>query len=179
MISLDPAQKDKVVSTGAFVRSDARRADVLVIGLGNPILGDDGIGWEVAKEVDAQIGRRAGIEIDCLSVGGLGLMERMLGYERVILVDSMETGTQPEGAVSAVRLEDLSHPTLGHSASAHDASLITALEAAKALGAATPRQVDIVAIEARRCHDFSQILSPSVAAAVPLATNKVLELLNG
>jgi len=64
----------------------------LVIGLGNPILGDDGVGWKVAKELTTLIDPDTSVEIDCASLGGLSLMERMLGYQRVIVIDSMETG---------------------------------------------------------------------------------------
>jgi len=169
--------KDKALTVEEAAGPATGQADVLVIGLGNPILGDDGVGWRVAQEVDARTGRADRVEVDCVSVGGLSLMERMLGYSRVILVDSIQTGISPEGAVCALSLEDLRNPGLGHSASAHDASLITALQTAKAMGAAVPLRVDIVAIEARSCHEFSEELSPRIAAAVPLAARTVLDLL--
>ena len=66
---------------------------------------------------------------------------------------------------------------MGHSASAHDASLITALETAQAMGADVPDRVDIVAVEARAGFDFTETLSPAVAAAVEPACEEVLELI--
>jgi hydrogenase maturation protease len=104
-------------------------------------------------------------------------MERILGYDRVILADSIETGDNPEGAVTAVSLADLQNPGLGHSASAHDASLATALETARLMGASTPGRVDIVAVEARTGLDFSDRLSPRIALAVPVAAQMVMDLL--
>lgn len=104
-------------------------------------------------------------------------MERMLGYERVVLVDSIETGRTGEGTVTAVSLDDLQNPGLGHSASAHDASLATALETARLMGADIPSRVDIVAVEARTSLDFSDQLSTQIALAVPVAAQIVLELL--
>ena len=77
----------------------------MVIGLGNPILGDDGVGWRIAEAVTSRLGPRDDVEVDCLAVGGLSLMERMLGYERVILIDSIESGENAEGAVTAVSLD--------------------------------------------------------------------------
>ncbi len=151
----------------------------LVLGLGNPILGDDGVGWRVAEAVQAILGTlAASVEVDFASLGGLSLMERMLGYERVILVDCMETGASPVGAVRSMPLSELANPTEGHSASAHDTSLLTALEAASTMGAGTPSRVDVVTIEARATYDFSEELSPEVAAAVPVATQEVLKLLD-
>jgi hydrogenase maturation protease len=104
-------------------------------------------------------------------------MERMLGYERVIIIDSMETGHSPVGSVSVFPLASLPDPMAGHSASAHDATLITALRTAEQLGADVPKQVDIVAIEAENVYDFSEELSSPVTAAVPVAVEKVIELL--
>ena len=75
----------------------------LVIGLGNPILGDDGVGWKVIENLSHSIDAHTSIETDCLSLGGLSLMERMLDYEHVIIVDSIETGQCPEGSVNACR----------------------------------------------------------------------------
>ena len=51
----------------------------LMIGLGNPILGDDGVGWRVAEEVTRKTNRPADIEVDCVALGGLSLMERLTG----------------------------------------------------------------------------------------------------
>ncbi len=150
----------------------------LLVGLGNPILGDDGVGWKVIEQVQANLENRAlNVDLDCLSLGGLSLMERVIGYERVILVDAMATGQCPAGSVQVIPLEALPNPSAGHSASAHDVSLLTALQTAKAMGLPVPQIVEVVAIETDRVYDFSEALSPAVAAAVPLACQRVLNLL--
>jgi hydrogenase maturation protease len=155
----------------------AHPSSILVLGLGNPILGDDGVGWRVAERVRSAVrGQPRAPEVDCAALGGLSLMERMLGYERVVLVDSMCTGLRAEGTVSQYSLQELPSPGDGHTASAHDTSLATALRTAEALGAEVPQQVDIVAIETGACYEFSEDLSPLIEAAVPLATRKVLSL---
>ncbi|MGA7194483.1 MAG: hydrogenase maturation protease [Anaerolineales bacterium] len=150
----------------------------LIIGLGNPILGDDGVGWKVAQELTTLIDPDTSVEIDCASLGGLSLMERMLGYQRVIVIDSMETGQSAEGCVKVFPLAALENPYAGHSASAHDASLMTALQAAQSIGAEIPARVDVVAIEAKNVYDFSDDLSPEIEKAVPLAAEEVLKLLD-
>ena len=163
---------------------------ILIIGLGNPILGDDGIGWRVANLLESWLASRSGlektselpeklpVEIDTLATGGLALMERMLGYENVILVDALSTGQRRTGSVSVFPLEDLPKQAAGHLASAHDTSLQNALDMAAALGAKRPRQILIVAIESENVFEFSEELSPPAAAAVSLAAGKVLELLS-
>jgi len=151
----------------------------LVIGLGNPLLGDDGVGWRVAEQVRQQAAQATlPIEVDCLAVGGLSLMERMVGYRQAIVIDAITTGQQPVGSVRCFSLEDLPDLTAGHLASAHDASLQTALQTGRALGAVLPEQVLIVAVEAQQVYDFSDELTSPVAAAVPRAVQAVLAALD-
>ncbi len=151
----------------------------LVIGLGNPILGDDGVGWRVAEEIARKTADRPEVEVDCVALGGLSLMERLTGCERVILVDSIFTGEKPVGTVSQFALSDIPDLTAGHSASAHDTSLHNALNVGRSMDIPLPRDEDvlIVAIEAENVYDFSETLSPPVEAAVPQAVGAVLQLI--
>ena len=155
---------------------------ILMIGLGNPILGDDGVGWVVAREVESRVGETGGsIEVDYLSLGGLSLMERLMGYQKVILVDSLTTGKHPQGEVITFTLEDLVDLTSGHTTAAHDTSLKTALATGRQLGADLPEDKDIhvVAIESQHVYDIQEGLTPLIAAAVPTAVRKVLDLIEG
>jgi hydrogenase maturation protease len=151
----------------------------IIIGLGNPLLGDDGIGWKVAEEVKKNLGEDSTVEVECYSLSGLSLMEQLIGYERVILIDSLNTGRHAQGEVVTFTLDMLEDLTYGHSASAHDASLKTALAAGRSMGEKLPADKDIhvVAVEARHVYDFSEELSPEVAASVPVAVQKVVDLI--
>jgi hydrogenase maturation protease len=151
----------------------------LVIGLGNPILGDDGVGWRVVEEIARKTANRPEVEVDCVSLGGLSLMERLTGYESVILVDSIFTGEKPIGTVSQFALSANPDLISGHSASAHDTSLHNALNVGRSMDIPLPRDEDvlIVAIEAKNVYDFSEILSPPVEAVVPQAVRVVLQLI--
>ena len=151
----------------------------LVIGLGNPILGDDGVGWTVAEEVARRTKNNPDVEVDCLSLGGLSLMERLTGFTRVVLVDAIYTGRQPSGAVQSFPLSSLSDLSAGHTTAAHDTSLRTALNVGRSMNVSLPEDenVTVVSIEAEKVYDFSETLSPPVAAAVPEAVRVVLEIL--
>ena len=151
----------------------------LVIGLGNPILSDDGVGWRVVEQVEKHIKELSlPVEVDYLSLGGLSLMERLIGYQRAIIVDAIYSGKNPVGSVATFNLEELPNPNDGHTSSAHDTTLMTAMDTGKRLNVPLPETVQVVAIEAYNVHDFSEELSPPVATAVPLAVTKVIELLN-
>jgi hydrogenase maturation protease len=147
----------------------------LVLGLGNPILRDDGVGWRVVQAVEAQMqGEQDAPEFDCVGLGGLSLMERLVDYDRAILVDAIQTKGGAPGAIYWLTLDDL--PTL-HANAAHDASLAAALELGRSLGAHLPDDVAIVAIEAAAVLDFGEVLTPEVAAAVPRAADMLLALI--
>jgi hydrogenase maturation protease len=145
---------------------------VLIVGLGNPLLGDDRIGWCVAEQLTAALPEQ--VEVDCLSVGGLGLMERLIGYDVAILVDAITTGQNPVGTVTCFPLEELPDRAAGHLSSAHDMTLQTALQFGRKLGAQLPDKIRIVAIESACTLDFSEELSPLVADAIPRAVRVVL-----
>ncbi len=161
-------------------------ARTLVIGLGNPLLGDDGVGWHVAEEVRQALreapppredNRPSSVEVDCHVGGGLSLMERLVGYDRAIVIDAIYTGQRSVGSVTCLPLEALPHPSAGHLTSAHETNLWTALQVGRTMGAHLPAQVIVVAVESPYVYEFSQELTPPVAAAVPQAVRKVLELL--
>jgi len=150
----------------------------LVVGLGNPLLGDDSVGWQVAEQVrQAVCAAKYRIEVDCLAVGGLRLMERLVGYDRAILIDAITTGRDSAGSLSCCALEDLPDWTEGHFSSAHDVTLQIALDFGRALGLRLPGKVIVVGVEAEGSFDFAEVLSPSVSAAVPRAVQTVLDLL--
>jgi hydrogenase maturation protease len=148
----------------------------LIVGLGNPILGDDGIGWRVAEAVAAQLSD-PDVTFVYLSLGGLSLMEQMVGYEQAIIVDSIQTREGQSGQVYTLALEALPDLSAGHTTAAHDTSLQTALALGRRMGADLPRQVVVVAVEAERVYDFSEELTPAVRAAIPEATEAVLAVL--
>ncbi len=149
----------------------------LVIGLGNPILGDDGVGWRVAEEVKRQLPTPPKVDVDCLSLGGISLMEHLIGYERAVLIDAFALD-EPIGSVLVLKLSDLPNYSAFHTTSVHDTSLQNAIELGKSMGARLPDDVTVVGIATKHVYDFSEALSPPVAKAVPQAVKFVLDLLD-
>ncbi len=148
----------------------------LVVGLGNPILGDDGVGWKVAEQVKGKLSADSCVDVECLSLGGISLMEHLIGYSRAILVDSFALD-EPIGSILILKLDDLPNYSAYHTTSPHDTSLQNAIAMGKALGAKLPDDVMVVGVATKRIHEFGESLSPPVADAVPLAAKFVLELI--
>ncbi len=164
----------------------------IIVGLGNPILGDDGVGWKVAEAVKLKLtspstlslgipspqGGGRTVDIECLSLGGLSLMEHLIGYQHAILIDAFKpVADEALGSIIVLKLSDLPTYSAFHVTSAHDTSLQHALELGKSMGAALPHDVMVVGIITQKIYDFHEGLSQSVAEAVPLAANIVLDLL--
>lgn len=148
----------------------------LVLGLGNPILTDDGVGVRVAEEVRARLPLDAPVDVSEVSVGGLTLMESMIGYQRVILIDAYLSEDGVPGTFRRMDLDDLRvvSPTQ-HSGSPHDASLATAIEAGRRMGLQLPADVQIFAIQVENVVDFNEQPTPAVTAAIPRVVQAVVE----
>ncbi len=96
----------------------------LILGLGNPILGDDSAGLKVAEIVRQRVALDPSLEVSEDYWGGLRLMERMIGYDQVIIVDAICTGAHPPGTVLHLDSNDIATQ---HTSSTHDINLPTAL----------------------------------------------------
>jgi hydrogenase maturation protease len=144
----------------------------LVLGLGNPLLTDDGVGLRVARALRARLTGRPDVVVEEDYWGGLRLMERMVGYDRSIVIDASCGGGEP-GTIRCLRVEEM--PTQ-HTASAHDATLATALCFGHRVGAALPDTDDVlvVAVEAADVTSFGEECTPQVDAAIPRAVETVL-----
>ncbi|KAA3641979.1 MAG: hypothetical protein DWQ07_25625 [Chloroflexi bacterium] len=155
----------------------------LLIGLGNPILGDDGIGWRVVEAVESKLAGtfwrdvefQRDVDVQYLSLGGLALMENMQGYHDVLVVDSITTGKYPIGTILSMPLSALPNLSAGHTTAAHDTSLQTALETGRKMELDLPENVWVVAVEVEQNFDFSEELSPKVLASIPKAAEVVLK----
>jgi len=148
----------------------------LVLGLGNPLLADDAVGLRVVQELRARLQDSEGVEVDEDYWGGLRLMERLIGYDRAIIVDAILTGAEP-GTIHHLSPGEI--PTQ-RSASGHDANLPTALELGREAGAHLPPNDDIllIGIEADDVLTFSEQCTPQVQAAIPRAVEAVLAALS-
>jgi hydrogenase maturation protease len=140
-------------------------SSTLVLGMGNPILSDDGVGLLVADRL-RESPLPDSVEVVQSEVGGLRLLELVRGFTRVIIIDALmspaESGRRP-GEVHRYEAKDFKG---GHRyGSAHSIGLDTALEIGHKLGYDMPAEVTVFAIEAEDVETFGEELSPPVAAA--------------
>ncbi len=139
----------------------------LVVGLGSPDRGDDGVGPAVAQEV----ARRGLHEVHVAPLTAPAeLLHMMDGYDSVVVVDALRSGGAP-GHVSVLTVPESDTRAGG----THDLGLAEVVALARQLGRLPPRFM-IVAIEGV-AFDPGTALSPLVAEAVPRAVASVITAL--
>jgi hydrogenase maturation protease len=148
----------------------------LVLGIGNPILSDDGVGIKVAHEVGKNMNDPQ-IAVSETSAAGLSLLDSMLGYDKVIIIDAIQTKEGKAGQIYRMKPEDFS--SAKRLSSPHQINLVTALELGKMLSLAMPREISVFAVEAKDIATFSEKCTPEVEKAIPEVVKMVLENLVG
>lgn len=149
----------------------------MILGLGNPILTDDGVGIHVVRALGQ--GQLAAVAPDVVlaeaSAGGLRLLELLVGYDRVIIVDAIQTPAGRPGEVYRLRVNDLRAPM--HTGSSHDLSLAGALALGRSLRLALPddEAITIIAVEVEEVLTFGEGCTSLVQAALPRVARTVAE----
>jgi hydrogenase maturation protease len=156
----------------SVTRGGYTQLKILVLGLGNPILTDDAVGIIAAEEVRRRLDRED-VVVDQASVGGLGLLELILGYDKVILLDAIRTEAGQPGQVHRLSPDQFRGNL--RAASPHDVTLTTALELGRRLRKDVPGEIVILAVEAADTETFGEELTPAVAAAVSEVVKLVLQ----
>ncbi len=146
-------------------------AGVVIIGMGNALLSDDGVGIAVAHAVAERLQYRTDLTVTELPAGGIRLMEAMAGYRRAVVVDAMLSGAVP-GTVQ--RFDPRDFVTTKNTFSSHDTDFATAFDLGRMAGVQLPEQVSFWGIEAREFDLFGERFTDEVAAALPLAVNQIV-----
>lgn len=147
----------------------------LIIGVGSPILGDDGVGIEIGRRCKELFSQNKDVRTVEIGTGGLSLLDMVPGYDRLILLDAVISGA-PAGTIQVLTEAALSGTV--HLGAGHEADLATTLALGRKLaGQPLPRHVYIVTVEVREITAFSENLSPEIQAAVPKAVAAVEKLL--
>jgi hydrogenase maturation protease len=151
-------------------------APYVIVGLGNEIASDDGVGIHVARALESRFTNRPEVEVVALSWAGFALLDVLRGRRRAALVDCLTTGIHPPGSV--LRLDASNFAGSVRLNSFHDISYPTAMALGRRLGWEMPDDVAIWGIEAAVPEEFGETLSPEVAASVDQVIEEVTRFIN-
>ncbi len=147
---------------------------ILVMGIGNDILTDDGIGPKLIGDL-VKMGLPAEVSFKTVAVGGLELLEDISGYTRIFMIDAIKTAGGRPGNVYFLSPDDFRASM--HISNLHDISFITALELGKKLNYELPSEILIIAVEISEDLEFSETLSPALQKQYPGILSKVYKFL--
>lgn len=135
-------------------------------------MSDDGVGVVVARRLKESI-QDPKVDMEEADTLGFGILDRVLGYERVILIDSIRTQEGKPGEVHPLDMADLRKTA--HFDSVHGANLAGVWEIGGQMGLEMPRSLAIYAIEVKDTETFSERLTPVVARSVPAIVQMIRE----
>ena len=148
----------------------------LILGLGNPILTDDGVGPRVARELEGRLDQQEATVMES-SLAGLDMLDLLTDYDRVIIIDAIQTDEGMPGRIYQLEPDILA--STRHAGTPHDVNLATALELGKKLGLSLPQQISIFAIEVKDVTSFGEKCTPEVMKAIPACATMVIRELRG
>jgi len=147
----------------------------IVIGLGNTLLRDDGVGIFTARKVRETAGGAA--DVAEAETAGLDIIEILKGYDRAIIIDAVTLNGVEPGTVVKLRPDDFK--TTPRLASFHDIDLVTALKLGERLGIKMPREVVIYAVQGKDVVTLEEGCLPEVEEVIPKLADEIAGLVKG
>ena len=148
---------------------------VLVLGIGNVLMLDEGVGNRVANELERNFRFPADVRIVDGGTMGLGMMHLFRGVEFLLVVDAMDGTNHPAGTVVRISPEDFAPNQVLHSL--HDIRFVDVLNAAKLIDIMPEADCIGIQVENMSPAELTIGLSEPVEAAVPRAVAAVLYVL--
>ncbi|MCU7796182.1 MAG: HyaD/HybD family hydrogenase maturation endopeptidase [Candidatus Thiodiazotropha sp. (ex Myrtea spinifera)] len=148
---------------------------VLILGIGNTLLTDEGIGVHLVECMREEVGEMQGVEY--LDGGTLSftLAEPIARADGLIVVDAARMGEAP-GTMKAFHNEEMDKYLSGNRSSVHEVSLTDLMDIAR-LSESLPAQRCLVGIEPESV-DWGEAPTEKVESAIKLGIQEILSILN-
>jgi hydrogenase maturation protease len=159
----------------AWRRTVSERKPILVLGVGNILLRDEGVGVHVVKRIQ-EMDMPAHVEVVDGGTAGFDLLDVIEGREKVIVIDTVKGG-QPPGTLYRLSDEDIEERAKQR-LSLHDIDMTDLLKLADLLGVDKPKVV-IFGVEPKDMESADLELSPEIAAQVPRVIELVMKEIQG
>ncbi len=146
----------------------------LILGMGNPILSDDGVGLLAAEKL---LHRIPGTDVASSAMIGLSLFDLIIGYDTLFIIDAMTTREGKMGELKKIG-EDDRHGTL-HLFSSHGLNIFELMELGVRCGFCMPRLAAVYGIEIGNELSFGEALSLALNEKLPAIVEKIIDDING
>ncbi|WP_316205865.1 HyaD/HybD family hydrogenase maturation endopeptidase [Bradyrhizobium sp. SZCCHNS1012] len=160
------------------MRTHVAATHTLVLGIGNILLSDDGIGVHVIRALDAlecagEIPHRVALRDG--GTLGLSLFSEIEDFGSLIAVDAVELGAKP-GTVRIFQGPEMDRQLTGKKRTAHEVALADLMSAARLTGCEPARRA-LVAVQPESTQ-WGLSLTPAVGAAILTACQQIKALLS-
>ena len=142
-----------------------------MLGLGNDILCDDGVGLRAARELQRHLADHPIVEVRETTEMGLSLLDLIVGYRDLVIVDSIQTKQVPPGHI--FEMEPAGLKVLPRK-SPHFFGIGEILTLGRNLELIVPTRVKIFAIEVSDPFTITEQMTPVMEAALPGLVERVL-----
>jgi hydrogenase maturation protease len=144
---------------------------ILVLGLGNDLYGDDGVGLHVVRLLEQDRATRCAppngdlaVDYVACALSGLSLLDVIVGYDALILVDTI---LRPDPVTGRIRILDMVDIRDVPGPSPHYISIPQTMALGRSLGLEMPKAVKIIAVEAMDVHSLGEGLSETMRRRLP------------
>jgi len=155
---------------------NASKRKYLVLGVGNTLLCDDGVGVHVARGLISRNELPSGIKVIDGGTFGLSLLPEVEDADGLIVIDAAQLG-KPPGSIRIFEHEAMDRHLNGRKSTVHEVAVADLLAAATFTGRA-PRERAIIAIQPEST-DWGLELSASVRPVVDVAADAVVSVIAG
>jgi len=145
---------------------------VLIAGIGNVLLGDDGVGPYVLHQLENSCSFEDGVTLEDLGTPALDFIDHIAGLDALIVIDSVDNG-KPPATITFYRKNDLARCPSTIRMDTHSPAITSSLAAAEIFYGASPADILLIGISAEN-YEAGCALSDSVKAAVEPAVQAVL-----
>jgi hydrogenase maturation protease len=147
----------------------ARTMRTLVLGMGNPILSDDGVGLALAEMLRNRV---PGVDVAASAMIGLSLFDLIIGYDSIFIIDAMTMKDGKKGDWKKIR-EDDRCGTL-HLFSSHGLNIFELMELGAQCGLPMPRLAAVYGIEIGNEVAFDASLSHELNERLPVIAEEIV-----
>lgn len=146
----------------------------MIIGIGNSLLGDDGVGVHIARRLSRLI-KDENVDVTDTNMDGLNLLDLILGYDKLIIIDAIMTNQSQVGEIYRLGQEKIGEPVY-LATSPHHFNLPATIELGRRLfPSEMPKEVVVYAVGAQDVAQITEEITRKVSEAMPKVVKLVLE----
>ena len=153
----------------------------LVLGLGNELYGDDGVGIHVVRKLKQELEEKKGttswldnVFLEECSLSGLALLDIIVGYDFLIIIDTIKRSNPVTGKIHVLEGKNLRHIP---GPSPHYVSIPQTLEVGEKIGLEVPSKIKIIAVEAKNMYNLGEGLTEEMTRVIPELVEEVKKVL--